>query len=85
MKTILMSDAFLILPGGLGTLDEFFEIFTWGQLKLLGPREKPIYLYNFNGFYSELIKHLHKCVSEGFLQDTQLQRLRTIEKMEELL
>ncbi|RMB08512.1 TIGR00730 family Rossman fold protein [Eilatimonas milleporae] len=58
-----MSDAFLILPGGLGTLDETFEILTWRQL---GLHKKPIILINEGGFWSPLIDLIDTVVTEGF-------------------
>jgi uncharacterized protein (TIGR00730 family) len=58
------SDAFFILPGGFGTLDEFFEILTWKQLRL---HQKPIGLLNTNGYYDYLLQHIDKMVEEGFL------------------
>ena len=59
-----LSDAFIILPGGVGTFDEFFEIFTWKQI---GYHNKNIAIYNINGFYDTLIKFLQECVEKGFL------------------
>ena len=58
------SDAFFILPGGFGTLDEFFEILTWKQLRL---HQKPIGLLNQHGYYDHLLQHVEKMVQEGFL------------------
>ena len=58
-----LADAFLILPGGYGTLDEFFEILTWRQLSL---HDKPIYLLNTDGFYDGLISHI-KLSESGFI------------------
>ncbi|MBL7664968.1 MAG: TIGR00730 family Rossman fold protein [Bacteriovoracaceae bacterium] len=58
------AEAFIALPGGLGTLDEFCEVATWMQL---GLHKKPIILYNSNGFYDYFISHLDKCVQEGYL------------------
>ena len=46
------SDAFVILPGGFGTLDEMFEILTWRQL---GQHGKPVFIYNFDGYWNHLI------------------------------
>lgn len=60
-----LSDGFLILPGGFGTLDEFFEILTWKQLRL---HQKPICILNVGGFYDPLIQHLDRMVQEGFLR-----------------
>lgn len=65
-KMYLLSDAFLILPGGFGTLDEFFEILTWRQLSL---HSKPIYLLNVGGFYDGIISHLKIMKDAGFISD----------------
>lgn len=58
------SDGFIALPGGMGTLEELFEIITWLQL---GLHQKPIGLLNTNGFYNDLIKLLETMVRKGFL------------------
>lgn len=58
------SDGFIALPGGMGTLEELFEIITWLQL---GLHKKPIGLLNINGFYNDLIKMLETMVRKGFL------------------
>jgi uncharacterized protein (TIGR00730 family) len=59
-----MSDAAIVLPGGFGTLDEFFEMLTWNQLKI---HDKKIFILNSAGFYKSLIAHLNKMQAEGFL------------------
>lgn len=59
-----VSDGFIALPGGFGTLEELFEIITWLQL---GLHTKPIGLLNTNGFYDELLKMLETMVRKGFL------------------
>ena len=64
-KMAEISDGFLIIPGGYGTLDEFFEILTWKQLRL---HTKPIGLLNLNGYYDFLIGHIQKMVDDGFLK-----------------
>ena len=60
-----LSDAFVALPGGLGTLDEWFEIWTWAQL---GFHSKPIGLLNFEGFFDPLLAFLDHLVAEGFVR-----------------
>jgi uncharacterized protein (TIGR00730 family) len=60
-------DAAVILPGGFGTLDEFFEMLTWNQLKI---HDKKIYILNSGGFYNHLINHLRQLEKEGFLYDS---------------
>jgi uncharacterized protein (TIGR00730 family) len=64
MKMQEESDGFIALPGGMGTLEELFEIITWLQL---GLHQKPIGLLNINGFYNDLIKMLENMVRKGFL------------------
>jgi len=59
-------DAAIILPGGVGTLDEFFEILTWNQLKI---HNKKIFLLNTNGFYDLLLEHIKRMQQEKFLQE----------------
>lgn len=58
------ASAFIALPGGLGTFEEILEIATWGQLN---QHQKPMMLYNVNGFYDALIAQLDHAVQEGFL------------------
>ncbi len=60
-----LSDAFLIFPGGMGTLDELFEILTWRQLGFHG---KPIALMNINGYFDHLLKFLDHSVEQGLLK-----------------
>ncbi|MGE4192040.1 MAG: TIGR00730 family Rossman fold protein [Pseudodesulfovibrio sp.] len=59
-----LSDAFIALPGGLGTLEEFFEVLTWNQL---GYHAKPCGLLDVNGYYACLADHMDRMVREGFL------------------
>ena len=63
------SDGFMILPGGFGTMDEFFEITTWGQL---GLHTKPIGILNLNGFYNDLLELADTMVKKGFLKQINL-------------
>ncbi|MFT9424315.1 MAG: TIGR00730 family Rossman fold protein [Acetobacter syzygii] len=60
-----LSDAFIALPGGIGTLEELFEVWTWTQL---GNHAKPCGVLNVNGFYSSLGMFLDHVVAEGFLK-----------------
>lgn len=60
-----LSDAFVMLPGGVGSLEEFFEIWTWMQL---GLQVKPFAIYNIDGYYDLLIQFLDKTVTEGFVK-----------------
>ncbi|SHH77289.1 LOG family protein [Winogradskyella jejuensis] len=63
------SDGFIIIPGGFGTMDEFFEITTWGQL---GLHTKPIGILNSNGYYDALIQQCIVMVEKGFLKQENL-------------
>lgn len=75
----LMSDlaeGFIGLPGGLGTLEEFFEIFTWAQL---GMHQKPFGLLNVCGFYDPLAEFLDHAVSERFV-NTEHREMLTVEE-----
>jgi hypothetical protein len=76
------SDAFLSLPGGMGTLDEMFEILTWSQLKL---HSKPCFIYNFMGFYDSLLAYLHHSHKEGFIKEQHLHLLEEIKDHDRLL
>jgi uncharacterized protein (TIGR00730 family) len=58
------SDGFITLPGGIGTLEEFFEVLTWNQI---GYHAKPCGLLDVNGYYARLAEHLDRMVDEGFL------------------
>ena len=60
-----LSDAVIALPGGFGTMEEFFEMLTWGQL---GLHTKPIGILNINGFYDPLISLFDSMYEEGFLK-----------------
>ena len=62
-----LSDAFIALPGGFGTLEEFFEILTWSQL---GIHAKPCGLLNVSGYYDDLMAMLDHAVTEHFLRPT---------------
>lgn len=57
------SDAIVVLPGGAGSLDEFFEVLTWRQL---GLHAKPIFLLNVNGYWSPLVALIEHVIGQGF-------------------
>jgi len=81
LKMFDLSDAFIILPGGIGTLDEFFEILTWKQL---GRHEKPIYIMNVDGFYNPLLEMMKHMVEHGFLAEGNLGLFEVLEGLQEL-
>lgn len=67
-----LSDAFAVLPGGMGTMDEFFEAWTWAQI---GIHSKPIAMLDVEGFYRPLVQHLRGVVEAGFLKQERLDSL----------
>ena len=69
LKMALLADAFIALPGGIGTLEELFETFTWLQLGFHG---KPVGLLDVDGYYAQLTGFLDRMVEEGFLRADQL-------------
>lgn len=75
------ADAFLSLPGGMGTLDEMFEVLTWTQLKY---HQKPSYIFNFEGFYDSLLSYLRHSNCEGFVKNEHLDLLHEIKVLEDL-
>ena len=77
-----LSDAFITLPGGFGTLEELFEIVTWAQL---GLHRKPIGLLNINGFYDDLLSMLKNMTAKGLLKEENLEILLVADTIEELL
>ncbi len=77
-----ISDGFIALPGGFGTLEELFEIITWLQL---GLHSKPIGLLNTNGFYDDLIKLIENMVKKGFVSIENYDLLLVDSKIENLL
>ena len=76
------ADAFLALPGGIGTLEEFFEVWTWRQL---GYHNKPVGLLNASGYYDSLLTFLKSSVTAGFMNDWLMDLIRTDSKAEPLL
>ena len=76
------SDAFLALPGGIGTLEELFEVWTWRQL---GYHDQPVGLLNAAGYYDGLIEFLHETGRAGFVQPAQLELLQVGREAQPLL
>lgn len=81
-KMVELADAFIALPGGGGTMDEYFEVFTWAQI---GLHEKPVILYNVNGFYDALLQHFKQMLEEGFIRDEQKSLIHVATTSEEVL
>ncbi|PLX01055.1 MAG: TIGR00730 family Rossman fold protein [Marinilabiliales bacterium] len=81
-KLINLSDGFIIMPGGFGTLDELFEVLTTLQL---GVHRKPVAIFNPDGFYDHLINFIHQLVEEGFLKSCYSEMIIVDDKPESLL
>ncbi|MEO7202023.1 MAG: TIGR00730 family Rossman fold protein [Candidatus Tumulicola sp.] len=77
-----LSDAFVTLPGGIGTLDEFFDILSWS---ILGLHAKPIGLLNYLGFFDPLLAQLDHMVAEGFIKPELRELLISATTVRELL
>jgi len=77
-----LADAFLILPGAWGTLDELCEAVTWLQL---GIHAKPCGLWNVNGYYDSFLQFLRHAVAEGFLKKEHCELLQVSRDVDELL
>lgn len=77
-----LCDAAVILPGGVGTLDEFFEMVTWNQLSI---HDKKIYIINSDNFFDFLLKHIQQMEKQGFLYESVLERITVLDEPAELL
>ncbi|WP_265131860.1 LOG family protein [Chryseobacterium oranimense] len=77
-----LCDGVIVLPGGYGTLEEFFEMITWAQL---GLHTKPIGILNIDGFYDDLIKLVQTMVDKGFLKQVNRDMLLISDSINELL
>jgi len=76
------SNAIVVLPGGAGSLDEFFEVLTWRQL---GLHQKPIFLLNVDGYWDPLIALLDHVIVEGFADPSLTTYLRSVNSVETLV
>jgi len=76
------SDGFVVLPGGFGTLDEFFEILTWRQLKL---HNKPIVIADIGGYWQPLIQAVDHIVEEGFARPANRALFEVVADIEDVL
>jgi uncharacterized protein (TIGR00730 family) len=77
-----LADAFVVLPGGFGTLEEVFEMLAWQTLKL---HAKPILLLNTNGFYDTLLAFLDHAVEQGMLKQKNREIVLVASTVEEVL
>lgn len=76
------SDAFLVFPGGFGTMDEMFEIITWKQLML---HHKPVVIFNYEGYWDPLIKLMHNIIDNGFAKPEVAGYFVVVDKVEAVL
>ena len=82
LKMHELSDGILMLPGGYGTLEEFFEMLTWAQL---GLHQFPIGILNTNGFYNSLLKMMQHMVDQGFVKQENYDMILVAESIDALL
>lgn len=82
MKMYELCDGVITLPGGFGTMEEFFEMVTWAQL---GLHQKPIALLNTDGYYDDLLSLMENMVRKGFLQEQYKNMLLHDDEIEMLL
>ncbi|ALJ82302.1 decarboxylase [Ketogulonicigenium vulgare] len=81
-KVMFMNaDAIVVLPGGAGTLDEYFEVLTWRQI---GLHQKPIFLLNVDGFWDPLVQLLENIVAQGFAESSLLSYTTVVNTVEEI-
>jgi uncharacterized protein (TIGR00730 family) len=75
------ADAFIVVPGGIGTYEEFFEILT---LKQLCRHTKPIAVYNINGYYDSLFTVMNEAISKNFIKKNCLDLFKLTDNVDEL-
>lgn len=76
------SDGFVILPGGLGTLDETFEILTWKQLKL---HDKPVVVVDIDGYWSPMVEMIDHIIASGFAKPAHRDLFTVVPSVSEIL
>lgn len=81
-KMLELADLLIALPGGAGTMDEFFDVLTLSQI---GQHKKPVCLYNVNNYYKFLQLQLQHMVNEGFMLQEQLANIFIIQELEDLV
>jgi uncharacterized protein (TIGR00730 family) len=82
LKMSQRADAFIIMPGGFGTLDEFFEILTWKQL---GLHSKPIIIANLDGYWDPLLNLFEHVIEENFAKKEHLQYVEIATSLEDII
>ena len=75
------ADAFLIFPGGIGTLEEFFEVYSWKQLHL---HNKPIFIYNYKNFWDDLIHLVENLIKKNFADENMIEAYKIINNHNDL-
>jgi len=81
-KMFEQSDAFVTLPGGIGTLEEIVEIMTWGQL---GRHKKPVVFANINGFWDPMMELLRHMTDQGFIHTAHLVKPLIVDRIEDIV
>ena len=76
------ADAFIIAPGGVGTLDEFFQVVTLTDLDRFN---KPIILFNMNNYYKSLMLYLYECAIKGFINETVLDKIYVADTVDDIV
>ncbi len=82
MKMAQLSEGFLALPGGIGTMEEIFEIFTWSQLGLI---KFPVAILNIDGYYDQLFGFIDKMKKEEFVKENTLKKLIRLTNVDEVI
>ncbi len=82
-KVMFMNaDIIVTLPGGAGSLDEFFEVLTWKQLAL---HDKPVYLLNINSYWDPLLALIRHQVAQGFADESMLSLFKTVDTVDHFI
>jgi uncharacterized protein (TIGR00730 family) len=76
------SDAFIVFPGGFGTMDEMFEILTWKQLLL---HDKPVVIFNYEGYWDPLIALMKNIIETGFAKAEVATYYHVVTELEQIL
>lgn len=77
-----LSDAYVVLPGGFGTLEELFEVITWSQLHI---HKKPITIVNLNGFFDKMLSFLDAVQEDGFIHSNMHELFTVVDKVDDCM
>lgn len=77
-----MADGFIVMPGGIGTMDEFFEVYVLSQLRVF---DKPVALFNVDGYYDGIVQFIQHIAKEGFMRKEHAENLIVSDNPKELL